>query len=243
MEKLIIIFGIILTTLGCGGSFEEIYLQKIPNSSKVIYDYSIWSGRDSHFSGYAVLDSAESPDQLPYWKIPIEHLTFPPNKESIKGINSYSNDKLIFTGGKEIEFDKIKGINFEIIEYPEYPAYSHSGCGLSEYEFKSFEEKGDSLIFLDLKRNFSSVHDKNIDLSKKAFLKGNIKVFSDSSNYIRRIEVKEILFHNLIEGQVKRSNKKIGDSTAVCSKTYYFLPDSKMQGKDFSNYGIFKRLK
>lgn len=53
---------LVLSSCGLGlgeWNISELYAQKIEGTSKILYKYDAWGGRDSHASGYVILDSTE----------------------------------------------------------------------------------------------------------------------------------------------------------------------------------------
>src|SRR5688572_6439363 len=72
----------------CGTAEWEttLYAQKIEGTSKILYKYDAWGGRDSHKEGYAILDSTEKFEVNQINKLPISYLEEIPNRSCVLGV-------------------------------------------------------------------------------------------------------------------------------------------------------------
>lgn len=241
-------FGLIISLSSCGiGEWDvELYQQRIPNSSKVIYEYDAWGGRDSHTSGIVLMDSTEKFKVNSSRKLPISYFLALPNKNRIKSIElkkAVNND--------EITLDKIdskklnnSGIDIEVDYYEKYSGYSNATCLLNEYEFESFKETNDSLFIYGLNEKFG----KNLkDKNSVSFQKGNIKLITDENGKIFRVVIKELFKDNATKFKYTKGTaeitEKITDSPVICFRVYYFLPKKEIYESEFSDFGIYKRVK
>ncbi len=65
-SKFIFFIIISFSLVSCGfeklGDWDisELYAQKIEGTNKVLYKYDAWGGRDSHVSGFLILDSTKT---------------------------------------------------------------------------------------------------------------------------------------------------------------------------------------
>ncbi|KAB1064948.1 hypothetical protein F6U93_14430 [Tamlana haliotis] len=241
-------FGLLISLSNCGiGEWDvELYQQRIPNSSKVIYEYDAWGGRDSHTSGIVLMDSIEKFKVNSSRKLPISYFSALPNKNRIKSIElkkAVNND--------EITLDKIdskklnnSGIDIVVDYYEKYSGYSNAACLLNKYEFESFKETNDSLFIYGLDEKFG----KNLkDKNSVSFQKGNIKLITDENGKIFRVVIKELFKDNATKFKYKKGTaeitEKITDSPVICFRVYYFLPKKEIYESEFSDYGIYKRVK
>lgn len=179
-------------------------------------------------------------------KLPISYFSALPNKNRIKSIElkkAVDND--------EITLDKIdskklnnSGIDIEVDYYEKYSGYSNATCLLNEYEFESFKETNDSLFIYGLDEKFG----KNLkDKNSVSFQKGNIKLITDENGKIFRVVIKELFKDNATKFKYKKGTakitEKITDSPVICFRVYYFLPKKEIYESEFSDYGIYKRVK
>ena len=85
-----IIFSILIFILyGCESpkwNISELYAQKIEGTSKILYKYDAWGGRDSHVSGFIILDSTKPFEIDLKNNLSLLNLSEIPNKEKIEGI-------------------------------------------------------------------------------------------------------------------------------------------------------------
>ena len=179
-------------------------------------------------------------------KLPISYFSALPNKNRIKSIELKKA-----VDSDEITLDKIdskklnnSGIDIEVDYYEKYSGYSNATCLLNEYEFESFKETNDSLFIYGLNEKFgNNLKDKN----SVSFQKGNIKLITDENGKIFRVVIKELFKDNATKFKYKKVTaeitEKITDSPVICFRVYYFLPKKEVYESEFSDYGIYKRVK
>jgi hypothetical protein len=235
---------LLLTSCGGGDWNTYLYVQRIPNSSKVIYDYDAWGGRDSHQFGIVIMDSTEEFEVTKVWNLPISYFSQVPNRSRIHAISlQKSNNESISLHPIKSQTTRVADMDLMIDYYEQYDGYSDAGCGLNKYEFISFRETKDSLYLKGLKEVFG------VSLEGKdgiGFQKGNIKLITDSNGKLMRLEIKE-----LFEGKVNKYKynkgtaeviERLENTPVVCLRTYYFKPLKTMYSSDFTDYGIFKPI-
>src|SRR3954466_15555559 len=92
---LAILFGLLFSLYGCGfGQWKVagLYVQKIEGTSKLLYKYDAWGGRDSHSSGYVILDSTETFEVDLNQDLPFYYLMEIPNKKVVEGVSHICNN-------------------------------------------------------------------------------------------------------------------------------------------------------
>jgi len=241
-------FGLLISLYSCGfGEWDvDLYKQKIPNSSKVIYEYDAWGGRDSHTSGIVLMDSTQQFKVNSSRKLPISYLSELPNKNKIKSIElkkAVDNDKITLS---IVDSEKINssGIDIEVEYYESYSGYSNATCLLNEYEFENFKEVNDSIYFYGIDKKFgNNLKGKN----SVSFQKGNIKLITDENGKIFRVVIKELFKDNATKFKYKKGTaeitEKITDSPVICFRVYYFLPKNEIYESEFSDFGIYKPVR
>ncbi|WP_299902051.1 hypothetical protein [uncultured Aquimarina sp.] len=239
-------FGLSITCFNCGlGEWDvTLYEQKIEGTSKVIYEYDAWGGRDSHSSGIVIIDSTKKFQVNSSKKIPISYFTEITNKTRIKAVKlkkAINNDSISLNPLKK-ENIEIKDISLEIEHYEQYNGYSDLGCILNTYSFQTFKETKDSLFLYGLKKEFGN------NLAGKTsigFKKGNIKLITDSIGKLNRLEIKELIIKRGNKRKYKKGTaeitERIKNSPVVCLRRYHFKPLIEINRDDFTDYGIFKR--
>lgn len=236
-----IIFSISLICLySCGfdklgqWNISELYAQKIEGTSKILYKYDAWGGRDSNANGFVILDSTETfkidlKQELPFYK-----LYDIPNKTKIEGIThecynscgeDYYKSKPNF---KPMKIDKFQSnnINIENIIY-QYRGYSEKDGGLERYVFEKFIETKDSIFFYNL-NDVESMHEIHLDELKVK--KGEIYLQNNEKKEIEKIIVEQI--------SLNPTTKEFIDG-----RTCYLTPKNKTFTNEFSQRGIFRRIK
>lgn len=225
---------------GCG--FDEptntewdidLYVQKIEGTSKLLYKYNGWGVRDTHISGYKILDSTEKFQVTVNTDLRFTDLLEIPNKKFIRGIstdfaNSNSEDYQktipIFT---PIKIENIKKQDFEITNFIyQYRGFSEKAGGLESFQFEKFKEIRDSIFFYNLD-DVESENGKHLNSLK---LKKTDVCVAQNKNH----EVIRIVFEDLV---VDKNSNKI-----ISNVTYYLKPKNKLNSNQFSDYGIFKEI-
>jgi hypothetical protein len=181
---------------GCLSGIGEwditLYEQKIEGTSKAIYKYDAWGGRDSHKFGYVILDTTEifkipsvNNIELDYLiEIPTENLIEVavyddvPYKEMKKMKETYFPIQL--------EEKEIQGIKIKTKHYQE-KGFRQAGDGVLKYEFSDFRETKDSICFYDL--NYVTY---KLELIHRDSLK--VKKGQDVTEQIIDKEIRKIIF-------------------------------------------------
>ncbi|WP_378172638.1 hypothetical protein [Aquimarina sp. SS2-1] len=237
LSKTLILILTILLFQSCGvGEWDisELYGLKIEGTSKIIYKYDAWGGRDSNANGYIILDSAETfkvdiPKELPFY-----YLKDIPNKNSITGVShkcdnscgqDYSKSNPIY---EPIEFEELKKEDIKIEHYTyQYRGFAERGGGLGRFHFESFKEKRDSIFFYDLD-DIESLNGKHLDSLK---LKKKMVFIQENKN-------SEIIKLVLKDLTINKENNEI-----MSNRTYFLTPKNTTRVESFSDYGIFKPIK
>lgn len=241
MKLRLIVFSILFLLINsCGfkkfGEWDisELYSQKIEGTSKILYKYEAWGGRDSHVSGFLILDSDKTfkidlPNTLPFYK-----LSDIPNKSKIEGImhecfnscgDGYYKAQPIFTPIK-INNTESNNLKIETIIF-QYRGYSERDRNLESYEFEKFVETKDSLYFY----NLDDVESMNgIHLDELRIKKGEIYLQENEKGEIIKIVAKQKTLDN--------TTKEILEGR-IC----YLKPKNKILTTDFSERGIFRQVK
>ncbi len=207
------------------GEWEiTLYEQKIEGTSKAIYKYDAWGGRDSNVNGYAILDTTETFTIQRISKLPITQLNGIPNKNLINAIGTENSKETSDFFPITTEKIKSEGINIEIKNYKSNSLRKKSQ-GLWRYNFARFKETRDSLFFYNLDYN-TSMNKSHLDSLKIS--KGNVIIRQKENK-----DIIELVIQNLILS-------KINNDSIVSNKPYFLKPKNKMKSDQFSNYGVFK---
>lgn len=244
-KKLFLFLASILMFYGCNPSWEvTLYSQKIKESNKIIYQYDAWGGRDSHQSGFAILDSEEEFNMSRISPLPGSYFSETPTKDSIKLITVRHGE--YYTAPKDTNLNpskhytkNIKGIKFEVTEYKETYGSSPMNTGLMEYEFETIIETNDSLIFENV------IHKSGgIELpSKISFPKGNITVFEDKTDRVHQITIEKFI---RMKGEIYKPTNPleiVPDQAIIGFATFYFIPKNLLKSTALTNEGIFKHVR
>ena len=232
--KNLIILLFIYTFYSCGiGEWQisELYMQKIEGTSKVLYKYDAWGGRDSHAFGYKILDSTETFRLNISNDLPFNQLQEIPNRKIITGIsdkcnggcgeNYYTTKPVFKIIKKEITNKKNIKIVHNIFQTR---GFQDKGFGLGSFEFENFKETRDSLFFYNL-NNIKSVNKEHLDSLK--IEKIDIVIRENENSDIIEIRIEDL-----------KIDKKTNE--IVFNRTYFLTPKTKMSSNSFTNYGIFK---
>ncbi|WP_066223380.1 hypothetical protein [Formosa haliotis] len=102
----------------------------------------------------------------------------------------------------------------------------------------------DSIYFYGIEKKFGN---NKKDTTNVSFQKGNIKIIADDNGKIFRLEISELFKDNATKFKYKKGTneltEKIENSPVVCIRTYYLIPKNEIYESEFSNYGIYKRVK
>jgi hypothetical protein len=224
-HKIVSSLALIILFLGCkkydGYKISELYAQKIEGSSKIIYKYDAWGGRDSNINGYAVFDSTETFELSKIKELPISILLATPNRNLIYAIEETYD---IGKNSKPIESYNIKEQGLEI-KIKKYSNFSDRTILQGRFVFDSFKETRDSLFFYNLDDTISATPEH---LNCLRFKKINIYVSQDKNKEISQITIDDI---------------ELSKDTIISQKTYFLYPKRKLTLDKFSDYGIFKDKK
>ncbi len=224
----IICLGLLTSFYGCLPGMGEwditLYEQKIEGTSKAIYKYDAWGGRDSHLAGYAILDTTETFTIQRVSKLPITQLNGIPSKNLIKTIGTESSKETSDFFPTATEKTKSEGINIEIKKY-KGNSFRRKSQGLWRYDFTKFEETRDSLFFYDLDDNISK--DKS-HIDSLRIRKGNIIIRQKENKEIIQIVIEHLILSN------------DGKDSIKSNRTYFLKPKTETKSGQFSDYGIFK---
>lgn len=240
-DKIIILFISVIFLSSCGfekfGEWDisELYAQKIEGTSKILYKYDAWGGRDSHVSGFLILDSTQTFKIDLKNTLPFYNLSAIPNRTKIEGIThecynsceeEYYKTEPIFSPMK-IDNSQSEGLYVETKIY-QYRGLSEKDRGLrGDFVFEKFIETKDSIYFFNL-NEVKYVDNKHIDELK--LKKGEV--------YIRKNENDEIISIVINQTTLNPSNNEI-----IETLTYFLSPENKIKISDFSDRGIFKEVK
>lgn len=219
---------LLFTIVSCKPSWDlsELYVQKIENTSKVIYKYDAWGGRDSHIFGIVILDSTETFDINNVEPLPFNVLETIPTKELITGINiddsDYNNTQNEIHKPIKITIDNLGEFKIKTKIF-QYKGYSNRSGGLGRFQFEKFKESHDSIFFYNLD-DVESMEPEHLDTLK--FKKRNITIKKTKQNNVLQIDIEDL---------------KLSKNDEILSNITYFLkPKTEININAFSNVGIFK---
>ncbi|WP_353169951.1 hypothetical protein [Flavobacterium sp.] len=240
MKKQIFFFRFLIISFSfysCGpGEWDisELYAQKIEGTSKILYKYNAWGGRDSNANGFIILDSTETFKINLKNNLSFNKLSEIPNKIKIQGITSecynsceenYYKTLPIF---KPMKIDKYQSnnINIESIIY-QYRGYSEKEGGLERYVFEKFTETKDSLFFynLDDVESMDGIHLDELKLKK-----GEVYLQQTENGTIEKIIVEQITLDPITK-------------EFIDGRTCHLKPKNKTFAIEFSKKGIFLKIK
>ena len=204
-----------------------LYEQKIEGTSKALYKYDAWGGRDTHLSGYTILDTTQKFDINRRNKLPINLLTEIPHKNLIQGVNKLPYEKDKPESQEPIRTDQQKSEEILVkTDYYQGKGYSKTGGVYQELEFERFKETRDSIFFYDL-NEFTHMNTGHLDSLK--IKKGNIYLSQKkNSDSLHRIYVDNLIISN------------DGKKTLISKMNYNLKPKHLVRISEFSDYGIFK---
>lgn len=213
---------------------DELYFQKIEGTSKVLYKYDAWGGRDSNANGFIILDSNDNFKIDLSKELPFYILSEIPNSSHIEGIThdcygpcgeSYYKTNPIFRPMKT-ENSVNNGINV-ITQIYQYRDYSEKEYALERYVFERFNETSDSLFFY----NLNDVESLNgIHLDELKVKKGEVYLTENEKNQIVKIIINE--------ASLNLKNKNIEQI-----RTVFLTPKHEINDSQFSERGIFRQVK
>jgi hypothetical protein len=223
---------------GCGTigdwRIEELSVQKIEGSSKVLYYFSAWGGLDSNPHGFVVLDSTEEFSVDVNKILPIDYLSDIPSSINIEGVShecynscgeNYHKSTPIFI---PMKLDKSENDDITIINrIYQYRGFAERETGLQRYEFEKFKETNDSLFFYNL-NDIISLNGTHLDTLKVK--KGEVFLRQDENKQLIKITINSI----------KKNQNTDEIEYAI---TYDLTPKTKTMISEFSTHGIFREAK
>ncbi|WP_261509886.1 hypothetical protein [Chryseobacterium paludis] len=237
--KLFPILSILSMFYGCGFGnpewrIDQLYVQKIEGTSKVIYNFSAWGGLDSNPHGYIILDSSKTFKVEVEKILPFYNLSNIPSKYDIEGVShecygtcgeSYYKSVPIFKPIKTIN-SKDEDINLTNRIY-QYRGYSDHENGLQRFVFENFKETKDSLFFY----NLDDIESMNgIHLDELKLKKGDIYLQLGKNTDIKKIIADEVIIHPKTKLLVKIRHISL-------------TPKHKISNTEISERGIFREAK
>lgn len=212
----------------CGyGEWEiTLYAQKIEGTSKILYKYDAWGGRDSHKAGYAILDSTEKFEVNQINKLPISYLEAIPNGNYLLGVDFEKPKKIkrqLFTPIKNSNTSE-QDIEIKTKMY-QYSGFMSRNGGYYEYEFESFKETRDSLFFYNLE-DVKSLKPKQLGNLK--FKKRNVVIMQYANKEVIAIRIEDLILSN--------------NNELISNITYSLIPKKKLNSNQFTAYGVFKEI-
>jgi len=226
----ILLLSIFLINYGCEEPKWDItlYEQKIKGTSKAIYKYDAWGGRDSHKFGYTILDTTEKFKVSNISNLPIDKLYGIPNSNGFSAIERNwpeEEDSLSYEPIKSYKISRNE-IEVSILKF-QRQALREKAKGTGWFDFSTFKETEDSLEFYNL-YDSKTVHHTRIDTLKVK--KGNIIIRQNNDNKIIEIIIEDLILSNDKENQI------------LSNKTYFLKPKETIKSDKFSDYGIFKTI-
>jgi len=231
---------LLILSLFYGCSFEKtewridsLFVQKIEGSSKLIYNFNAWGGRDSNLYGFIILDSTEKFKVEVENILPIYQLSGIPNKLNIEGVTHdcygtcgepYYKSTSILKPMK-IDITNNQGINLITRTY-QYKGYSESSNS-GRFQFDKFKETKDSLYFYNL-NDVESMEEYHLD--ELRIKKGEIYLYVNKNNEIDKINAQVVQLSPKIKSLIKISN-------------FTLTPKYKVRNEDLSQRGIFREIK
>lgn len=237
----------------CNGpypSFEvdELYVQKVKGSSLYIYDYYASGGFDAVKQGFSIQDSSEKFEISKVEGLPISNFADIPNADVINTVHTvYPEDRESFTINPIQEQTlNIGTTQINITVYEALPGNTTPHCNLMEYKFNSFKETPDSLFFYGVEKDWDASSDPELP-DGVGFKKGNIKLVGTADGIVGRIVIEEF-FITTGERKIYKYGSRVLDriesnSPIICTDTFYFNPKNELFRNEFSDYGLFKRIK
>jgi len=229
--KTIIIIATVFLNMSCDRSWKisDLFVQKIENSSKVIYKYDAWGGRDSYIFGYTILDSTQVFDINNVESLPFQYFETIPTKQNISGVDCEELDDQIAPNKTfiplKIKDSEEKGIKIKTKIF-QNEGFVIRNQGYKRYQFETFKESRDSIFFYNL-NDVVSFEPEHLDILK--FKKTNIFIRTKSSSIVSTISIEDL---------------KLSPKDEIISNIRYDLtPKNKTDIRSFSNTGIFKQVK
>ncbi len=211
----------------------ELWEQKIEGTNLSIYKFDAWGGRDSHVAGLKIKDSSKGFTQNDVLKgNGFSIFNTIPSKDSLYVLKTVRPDNGETNLNKPVSKDRfvIEGINIYQDTYT-YNGAVTGNCILKAFDFKTFEETRDSLIFYDNESQFVNWP----GYERISIPKGNVYLMTTKDNkYVARVVYEDLLtFEDLTKSK----------GIQICRHTKYFDPIDSIHISEFSDYGIYKPVK
>lgn len=213
---------------------SELYAQKIEGTSKILYKYDAWGGRDSHVSGFIILDSTDTFKIDLKNTLPFYNLSAIPTRTKIEGIKHECYNSCAEEYGKaipifspmKIDNSEFEGIAVETKTY-QYKGFSEKERGLrGDFIFEKFIETRDSIYFFNL-NEVKYVDNKHLDELK--LKKGEVYITKNENDEIISIVINELTLNP-------------DTNEIIEAGTYFLSPENKISISAFSDRGIFKQV-
>jgi len=241
-----IALSIVVMICGCLPSKDELltelYSMRIPNSSRVVYQYSYdgafaWNGSNSHVAifdsteVFKISKAAEFPGEFFFTiesptKLKVTEMSFqnPPPDSSLTPKREYVMS--------------IKGMQLDITTYNQLGGYTVSGCGSRWYYFDTLRETVDSLIFYGVATKLGPPKDE-----KFAIRKGQVRAEYDLNGRLTAIRFNELVrgLHNTYHPSAPTT--VVSNQPVICLGQNSFYPKDSLSSIVLSDYGVFKRVK
>lgn len=232
-------------------SGDNLYKQRILNSSKVLYkyaDYGEFAWSNWHY-GKFILDSTENVSKTKYIEdlLPLYYTKLVLDSNIIEGIELLYSKEPVEDGLYE---KTVNGITYKVKRY-----YTKHGSDIELlYTYRNLIETKDSIFFEKLTVNGFGVNlPDNI-----GFRKGNITAEEDSLGFVKKIELEILNQYPLWEkmNMAKKSDTvRLDDNvftgedqiqlppfSLVYSFKIALTPDSLSKKQKISDYGVYKRF-
>ena len=199
---------------------ETLYVQEIEDSHLLIVDYSVWYGRDGHIAGRTLMKTINDFNFRDIENLPLDYI-IKLEADKINSVKLIKSDNEIDISN---EIRKKNFLNTQILSKYYFRGYDTPICMLNRYSFDSFIETKDSLFLSGIKREYGNNYK---DMTEVRIKKGNIKIISDSTDNVIRLEITDLnIMGNL-----------------ACLTTSYMIPSTKINESEFSKFGFFKKVK
>ena len=208
-----------------------LYEQKIEGTSKAIYKYDAWGGRDSHVAGFTVRDTAQKFTISGINKLQVSQLTGIPNKNLIQ---AFETVRVPFEERKNLvevlvpiktEKTEIEGLNL-LTKYYQDKGFRKIKRKHFRYQFSDFKETRDSIIFYDLNDIISM--DKSPHRDSVKVKKGHVILRTRENKGIVSIEAQNLILSTN------------GQDSLISNIRYDLTPKNRIELSEFTDYGVFK---
>jgi len=221
-----------MTSCNFEWEIAELYSQPIQGTSKVLYKYDAWGGRDSHSFGYRILDSTENFNVNSQLDLPFYYLEGVSANGEVKGVShrrskNQENDNQLEPIFVPIEVERFFKNKVPIVhKIYQYKGFARRTIGFETFSFESFLETEDSLYFFNLDM-IERAGERYIDTLK--FKKTCIVLRSNKESELKQVVIEDLVL-----------NEKTDE--VISNVTWVLTPKNKTNVNSFSNQGIFKEI-